>query len=150
MKGRETIKTAKQSPAVFKGTPQKFLKPLSENNKVVAKLSSLRQDPSLKPDKMGPWYHIFAVMTAGAMSWSANTAREIVDLEHGAKKIEFFAGEGGHDLIKHQIDHCFAFAAGERGVAKVSRFWDYSLWAGLFADVPVEACLLGPIKYATD
>ena len=47
---------------------------LGELNKVVAKLSSLRQCPAERPDKMGPWYHIMAVTTAGALSWSAGTA----------------------------------------------------------------------------
>jgi hypothetical protein len=148
--GRDEIKRAQQAPREFRTSPIRFLRPLREHNEVVEKLASLRWKPSADMDKMGPWYHIFAVMSGGALNWSAGSARELVDLEHGAKKINFFQGEGGHDVIKHQIDHCFAFAAGERPLAKLSRFWDHSLFADLFATITVDNCLLGPIKYATD
>jgi hypothetical protein len=148
--GRAEAARGQQARLEFKRSPSRFLAPLAVHNQVVEKLASLRWRPEVDKDKMGPWYHVFAVLSAGALSWNAGEAREIVDLEHGAKKINFFKGEGGHDVVKHQIDHCFAFAAAERPLARVSRFWDYSLFAELFADIGVDHCLLGPIKYATN
>jgi len=148
--GRDEILRAEGAPREFATSPNRFLQPLREHNQVVEKLASLRWRPAADRDKMGPWYHIFAVTSGGALNWSAGAARELVDLEHGAKKFTFFQNEGGHDVIKHQIDHCFAFAAGEEPIAKVSRFWDNSVFRDLFASVTVDHCLLGPIKYATD
>jgi hypothetical protein len=148
--GRHQIELAVLGRAKFKRDPEPFLRPLREYNTVVEKLASLRWKPEADKDKMGPWYHVFAVATGGALSWNAGEAREIVDLEHTAKKYNLFSGEGGHDVIKHQVDHCFAFAAGEEPLAKLSRFWDYSLFAKLFADVGIDDCLLGQVKFATN
>jgi hypothetical protein len=106
---------------------------------VVQKLASLRANAARSGDKMGPWYHGFAVLTAGALVNPA-TAQAIVSAEHNAKwtktviqklakllpaswlpKEGFFQGEGGYDPEKHALDKAFADAARSRALRSLSR-----------------------------
>ncbi len=69
----------------------------------VGKLADLREDPSAAKDKIGPWYHAFAILTAGALQ-APGAAALIVDAEHTAKLLGFFKGEGGFNAEKYLLD----------------------------------------------
>lgn len=79
---------------------------LQQFNKVVRPLKSLRADPSRIRDKMGPWYHIFALFAIDAYG-GAQQARMAAGAEHGAKSAKFFIGEGGFEYEKARIDMLF-------------------------------------------
>ena len=105
---------------------------------LVAKLTSLRKNPAARPDKVGPWYHAFAVLTAGALA-GPKTAQLVVWAEHGAKRSKdvvkqlqralpksvigdgFFKGESGFDPEKHRLDQSIAEVARSPQLARLSR-----------------------------
>ena len=100
---------------------------------VVSKLQSLRANPAASKDKMGPWYHTFAVLTAGAMV-NPYAALAVVQAEHGGKAATtllrqwfgssadgVFKGEGGFDPEKYRIDRTFALRATSKQLRALSR-----------------------------
>ncbi len=88
--------------AAYNAAQQKQLTVLQRWTPIIAKLASLRQS-----DKMGPWYHAFAVLTVGALL-DGKKAQQVVLAEHLAKKGRLFRGEGAFDVEKFQIDSVFA------------------------------------------
>jgi hypothetical protein len=118
--GRETIKQAQRSRKLFERDPARFLKQLRPQVALVRKLASLRANPRKPADKMGPWYHTFAVLSAGALV-SPSVASVIVLAEHGAKLAKLFQSEGGFNKEKALIDACMAGAAADPKLRKLSR-----------------------------
>jgi len=130
--GRNAISQwPKSSPRAHRA----MLAELGQQAAVVAKLASLRCEPADAKDKIGPWYHAFAVLTGGALV-GADFAPLIVSAEHGGKaattalrKLKkllgyalpasvvaefpdgFFDGEGGFDPEKAASDASVAVAA---------------------------------------
>ncbi len=84
-----------------------YRKKLSLQNRIVTKLKSLRADPGKICDKMGPWYHIFTILSIGAVS-GAHDADFARFSEHAAKNVKFFLNEGGYNLEKAAIDKAFS------------------------------------------
>ena len=109
--GRETIKEG-SAPATWRRKRNTLLERLRTQNRVVSKLRSLRKDPDAASarDKMGPWYHAFAVLSAGALI-NPFYAPGIVVAEHGSKLGKLFSGEGGYNREKASIDAYFARVA---------------------------------------
>ena len=91
---------------------QNLLDQMDKLDQVVGKLSSLRADPAdpANQDKMGPWYHAFAILTAGALIDPA-AGIGVTLAEHGAKALKAFGNEGGFNAEKAAIDSCFAIRA---------------------------------------
>lgn len=82
-------------------------------NKVTIPLRNLRADPHKIPDKMGPWYHIFALFTIDALS----NGQSLMALygEHWAKYFKAFSKEGGYNKEKETIDYAFLSKVGTCG-----------------------------------
>ena len=87
----------------------------------VGKLQSLRADPASSRDKIGPWYHTFAVLTAGALA-APGAALAVVQAEHGGKTLNFFSGEGGFNSEKYQLDRLTASIAKVKAIAHLSEY----------------------------
>lgn len=102
---------------------QALLDKMDALDQVVSKLSSLRADPSSPQnvDKMGPWYHAFAILTAGALI-NPLAAGGVTAAEHTAKFFKSFGGEGGFNKEKAAIDACFAVRAVGKTLIGVSRW----------------------------
>lgn len=79
---------------------------LEHHNRVVRPLKSLRGDPTRIPDKMGPWYHIFALYTLDAVG-GGGQALTAYAAEHGGKYFRAFQKEGGYEPEKKRIDEIF-------------------------------------------
>ncbi len=131
--------TSAQAIEAYNSRQEQELATLRRQVAVVQKLANLRASPARSGDKMGPWYHGFAVLTAGAFV-GPPTAQAVVFAEHNAKwsktalqklgkllpaswlpKEGFFKGEGGYDPEKHALDKAFADAAGSLALRKLSR-----------------------------
>jgi hypothetical protein len=138
--GRDTITYAHADGVVHRYQAQyvlrfpQFLATLREQNKIVAKLQSLRRVPNSpqSQDKMGPWYHAFAILTMGAFNGTAD-AWSAVDLEHGLKFFKGFKGEAGFNLEKFLLDRCWATVTSQKSIQKLDqmpvRFPEVSLAA---------------------
>jgi hypothetical protein len=138
--GRDAIDT-KAGPKLL----PKVIAELQAATAVVAKLGSLRCTPAKSRDKIGPWYHEFAVLSAGALV-SPGTAGLVVFGEHLGKAAktaltkvrntlpavlkkeldehgpaDFFKGEGGFDAEKYALDNVAADAAETFTISKLSR-----------------------------
>ena len=89
------------------------LRPYSE---IAKRLRSLRPQGDFSGDKMGPWYHIFVILTAGAME-NPGAAKIVSRGEHLGKWINAFGkAEGSYNKVKCTIDFKFADeAAGKLG-----------------------------------
>ena len=77
---------------------------------IVAKLASLRLIPASSKDKMGPWYHGFGILSAGALL-NGDEARLAMLGEHGGKVLKIFSNEGGFNREKFELDKEFAATA---------------------------------------
>jgi hypothetical protein len=77
---------------------------------IVAKLASLRLNPALSKDKMGPWYHGFGILSAGALI-NGEKARLAMFAEHAGKSLKLFSKEGGFNAEKFALDKEFAATA---------------------------------------
>ena len=118
--GRAAIMDAQRAPlpvtdsaeaiALYNRRQQDELARLRKWTPIVAKLASLRADPPGRKDKLGPWYHAFAILTAGALV-DGETAQRIVLAEHTGKRLNIFTKEGGFDREKFELDSVFAAAA---------------------------------------
>jgi hypothetical protein len=99
-----------------------YLATLQEQNKVVAKLQSLRHNPGSPSarDKLGPWYHAFAVMTMGALNGPSD-AMTMVLLEHGTKYVNGFLNEGGFNQEKFALDRCWAILSSQPALQKLDQ-----------------------------
>lgn len=79
---------------------------LSHHNLIATRLKSLRPAGTSSNDKLGPWYHIYAVLTIAALQGPiAGTAAAV--FEHGAKWFKAFKNEGGFNAEKAAIDLAF-------------------------------------------
>lgn len=96
---------------------------LRSQNKVVSKLVSLRQNPLLGQDKMGPWYHAFTILTVGALYRSPIPKGNATAFwEHFRKAIGAFGtSEAPFNPEKATLDFCFAQATDSEGLSKLSR-----------------------------
>jgi hypothetical protein len=128
-----------------KGPAPSAIANLQQSAALVGKLASLRCTPGKSHDKIGPWYHEFAALSAGALVTPA-TARLVVYGEHLGKATTtainqlrsklpasvqqalktygpeaFFKGEGGFDSEKFALDKIAAGAAGTMAITKLSR-----------------------------
>jgi hypothetical protein len=79
---------------------------LTQHNRIVRPLKSLRADPTRIPDKMGPWYHVFALYTLDAVG-GGGQALTAYAAEHGGKYFRAFQKEGGYEPEKKRIDEIF-------------------------------------------
>jgi hypothetical protein len=77
---------------------------------IVAKLASLRLNPAASKDKMGPWYHGFGILSAGALL-NGEKARLAMFAEHAGKSLKLFSKEGGFNAEKFALDKEFAATA---------------------------------------
>lgn len=120
--GREAVaqsrKERKDAPKVYAKNQDRYEAELRDSAAVAAKLASLRRTPPGGADKMGPWYHVFAVLTAGAVE-NPLWAQAVVLGEHGGKLGNLFRSEGGFNAEKFAIDQ--AFAAMAPALAGISR-----------------------------
>jgi hypothetical protein len=125
MAGRSAIDDAGKAYGTRQAKTQlrRSLAALERENRVVSKLQSLRRDPdgAQASDKMGPWYHTFAVLAAGALV-DSTTAKTIVVFEHGFKLASLFKGEGGFNKEKATIDTCWALVTGQSELEELSRY----------------------------
>lgn len=96
---------------------------LKQQNEVVGKLVSLRQNPLLAQDKMGPWYHAFTILTVGAIYPIPIPRGEATAFwEHFRKLIGVFGkSEAPFNFEKATLDTCFALATDSPGLSKLSR-----------------------------
>ncbi|MEW6582460.1 MAG: hypothetical protein AB1416_06845 [Actinomycetota bacterium] len=125
--GREAIRTAddlyalSDKSAYARALPG-ILATLRAQNRVLTKLQSLRRNPDAPNarDKIGPWYHAFAILTMGALR-GANEAKAIVAGEHTAKWLGLFQGEGGLNREKRNLDICWSVLTGHRVLERLDR-----------------------------
>lgn len=98
---------------------------LAAHNRVASRLKSLRPAGSTSHDKLGPWYHIYALLTIAALQGPLSGQAAAI-FEHGAKWLKAFANEGGFNREKATIDDAFSGAPNclTRGLAgNVSGQW---------------------------
>ena len=102
---------------------ERQLSTLRSQNKVVSKLVSLRQNPLLGQDKMGPWYHAFTILTVGALYRAPIPKGNATAFwEHFRKAIGAFGtSEAPFNLEKATLDFCFAQATEAASLSKLSR-----------------------------
>jgi hypothetical protein len=109
----ETKLPANPSDAVMAYTNKKvagYTNTLCRWSRLIGKLASLRADPAGSKDKIGPWYHGFAILTVGALI-NGSTSRLVTLAEHGGKAVNLFSGEGGFNAEKFSLDTEFAATA---------------------------------------
>jgi hypothetical protein len=88
---------------------------------LAAKLASLRRNPAAGADKLGPWYHAFAILSVSAF-WHPSGGLGAFAREHLFKQLGFFGGsEAGFNLEKAGTDFCFATVALRRPLASLAR-----------------------------
>jgi hypothetical protein len=114
-----TREAVNRANAVFGTKPyqsacRQALVALQNANKVVRKLESLRSAPAAAGDKMGPWYHAFAVLAIGALT-NYDGAVAAQQAEQTTKSWGGFAGEARYDHEKNQLDFCWSQVVGELG-----------------------------------
>ena len=102
---------------------EKEIATLKKQNEVVGKLVSLRQNPLLAQDKMGPWYHAFTILTVGALyPVPIPKGQATAFWEHFRKAIGAFGtSEAPFNFEKATLDTCFALATDSPGLSKLSR-----------------------------
>jgi hypothetical protein len=121
MLGRRVIFEVDDRPERFKANPELYLGRLRPGAQIAAKLANLRRYPLLKKDKLGPWYHAFAILSAGALV-TPQAAHAVTSAEHLGKLVRVFKGEGGFDDEKYRSDRCFADAAVDSRLRSLSRW----------------------------
>jgi hypothetical protein len=81
------------------------LKPYSD---IAIRLRSLRPEGDTTGDKMGPWYHVFVILSTGAME-NPGAAYVVSRGEHLGKWAGVFGkAEGSYNKEKCTIDFMFA------------------------------------------
>ncbi len=108
---------------------------LQNANAVVSKLESLRQNPAAKADKMGPWYHAFAVLAIGALT-NSDGALLAQQAEQQNKRSGLFGGEAPYDPEKNNLDFCWVQVTAKPDVDALAR----SVFPSAFPR-SLEACL---------
>lgn len=126
-RGRFVIITAndarRQNKRLYNRKFDSFRRDLGQYGPFVKRLASLRRDPNRVRDKMGPWYHLFAVLTASGVA-SPGSSEVAAFGEHLMKAASFFDNEGGFNREKATIDTRFAYAAANR-LSELSRNYRY-------------------------
>ena len=130
VKAREALRLAGQAfgTKLYAKRCAEALVALQNANVVVGKLESLRQNPGVAKDKMGSWYHSFAVLAIGALT-NHDGAFIAQQAEQTTKSWGGFAGEAKYDHEKNQLDLCWAQVTGIREVDALARSWLPSLSA---------------------
>lgn len=118
--GRGAITLAKKNRMLFERFPERFLEKLRPQVAIARKLVSLRANPRKDKDKMGPWYHGFAILSAGAMARVPGATIALVG-EHLLKYLKSFQNEGGFNLEKAQSDTWMYAAAVSPELQDLSR-----------------------------
>jgi len=98
----------------------KSLKPHSD---IAKRLHNLRPGDDTTGDKLGPWYHGFGLLTAGALS-SPEGAHIGAKGEHTSKWLGWFIGEGDYNPEKEYTDEAFSDITFR--LRKYGRFYDPS------------------------
>jgi len=80
---------------------------IAHHNRIVSRLKGLRPTETKICDKMGIWYHIFTILTIGAIG-NADQAEIAQNMEHLAKQVKFFSNEGGFNEEKSFVDGKFS------------------------------------------
>lgn len=99
----------------------KKLKPYSS---LAKKLHNLRPADDKTGDKLGPWYHGFGLLSAGAIS-SPEGAAIGARGEHQSKKWSWFSGEGAYNAEKEYTDRIFSDAT--FSLRKYNRYYDSTI-----------------------
>jgi hypothetical protein len=116
--GRRIIAEAENDyatdPVAYAATAPDLLARLQQQDLILAKLQSLRRTPDSPQarDKIGPWYHAFAVLAIGGLA-GASDAKAIVGGEHTLKYLNGFQNEGGFNREKFNLDFCWSIVAGQ-------------------------------------
>jgi hypothetical protein len=100
----------------------KKLKPYSD---IARRLHNLRPGDDETGDKLGPWYHGFGLLSAGALS-SPEGASIGARGEHMSKYLGWFIGEGGYNAEKEYTDIVFSDATFP--LRKYNRYYDPSVF----------------------
>lgn len=102
---------------------QKQIDILTIQDQVVGKLASLRENPLLAQDKMGPWYHAFTILTVSALSpLPIPRGNATAFWEHFRKAIGAFGtSEAPFNPEKATLDFCFAQSADATSLLNLSR-----------------------------
>ena len=108
--GRDAIARG-ANPDLFAAKHDELMAELQPAAALASKLVSLRRDPAASRDKLGPWYHAFAILSIGAF-WHPIGGLGAFAREHSFKLLGFFRGsEASFNLEKAGTDYCFATAA---------------------------------------
>ena len=110
-KGRDVIETmvARGRGARWELIPE-LAKQLKPHSDIALRLRNIRPDDDKTGDKLGPWYHGFGILSAGALSSPAG-AKIGAWGEHLLKLMGDFKGEGSYNREKEFTDNVFASAA---------------------------------------
>jgi hypothetical protein len=118
--GRDATKRGAHA-SIFAAKQGELLGELQPAAALAAKLASLRRNPAASADKLGPWYHAFAILSISAF-WHPIGGLGAVAREHVFKQLGFFGGsEAGFNLEKAGTDFCFASAASSPSLARLAR-----------------------------
>ena len=141
--GREIIAKGNH-PATFARSGRELLSQLQPQAQIAVRLADLRQDPARAADKLGPWYHAFAILSVGAIWNPYIGGLGAATREHILKKLGFFGpSEAAFDIEKAGTDFCFAFAAaGEAPALDLATLRDDGLTGSLLAHVTRDLALL--------
>jgi hypothetical protein len=101
-------------PVAYAAKYQDLIARLQQQDRILAKLQNLRRMPNSPQarDKIGPWYHAFAVLAIGGLA-GASDAKAIAGMEHSMKYIHGFQNEGGFNREKFNLDFCWSIVAGQ-------------------------------------
>jgi len=94
---------------------------LYPHSEIAKRLRNLRPEGDTTGDKLGPWYHVFGVLSVGAMS-SFTEANIGARGEHLLKYMKAFGQEGGFNAVKKEID--LKFAAATLTLTRLNRYTD--------------------------
>lgn len=84
---------------------------LESNAELASKLANMRGGPG---EKMGPWYHAFAIMSSQALTQSGTVAYGAYAWEHGTRSLKEMGlanFDSSSDSVKRKLDLGFAQAA---------------------------------------
>jgi hypothetical protein len=141
--GREII-TKGALPATFARSGRELLGQLQPQAQIAVRLADLRQRPAQAADKLGPWYHAFAILSVGAIWNPYIGGLGAAAREHILKKLGLFGpSEAAFNIEKAGTDFCFAFAAADQAPAlTLANLRDDGLTGSLLANVTRNLALL--------
>lgn len=142
--GRDIVAKG-SNPTSFAKNGTTLLDQLRPQAQIASRLDDLRQDPAASADKLGPWYHAFAILSIGAI-WNPYVGGAGAAFrEHVLKKLGFFGpSEAAFNAEKAGTDFCFAFAAaGETPAIDLATLRDEGVTAALLGHIKRDLNLLG-------